>query len=240
MKRDVLTLPLSSEKEIIIAADNSGSIGMKKADQIQASYEIVGYYSFRVAAMECLAAGGELTAAVIHNFSGEEAWGELCEGVRKAAMQLGFSELPITGSSETNFVMAQSATGMVVMGTRETGYYERVTDDLHFAVIGKPLCGSEVKEQQQSIAPLSLFIKLLKTKGVRSIMPVGSKGIYAELKSMTGQEHLRIEGIECELDLNKSAGPSTCFIIGYEPEERKRIFRLAGTFFHPMTIKTVQ
>jgi hypothetical protein len=124
---------------LIIAVDNSGSVGEKAQDDIRASYETVGYFSARVALMECIAAGGEPFAAVLHNFSGDEAWPDLCKGIYKAAAEVG-CELELNGSSESNFTMNQSAAGIIIIGkhVRKTS---TVINQPHvqFGVVGKPL-----------------------------------------------------------------------------------------------------
>lgn len=55
--RDVQVVPWNQKEELIISADNSGGIGQKEADQLSVPYDIVSYFSFRVAVMECMAAG---------------------------------------------------------------------------------------------------------------------------------------------------------------------------------------
>ena len=55
---DALTAPFDDESSLVIACDNSGGIGMKEGDVVKVPYEVTAYYSFRVAVMECIAAGG--------------------------------------------------------------------------------------------------------------------------------------------------------------------------------------
>lgn len=201
---------------LVIAADNSGSVGRKKQDAVSASYETVGYFSARVALMECVAAGGEPFTAVIQNFSGDEAWMPLCRGIEKAAFEMGCL-LELTGSTESNFKMNQSATGIVVIGrhVRNTNQFEQ--GSLRFGVIGEPLVGAEVLMHAEKIAPLSVFKQIVEMKGIKSVIPVGSKGLRHELRNF-GRENG-----QCELDLDKSAGPSTCFLFAAEEEAAKKI-----------------
>ncbi|OXS78033.1 hypothetical protein [Domibacillus enclensis] len=201
---------------LVLAVDNSGSVGEKKQDDVAASYETVGYFSARVAIMECMAAGGEPFAAVVHNFSGDAAWPALYAGTEKAAFEAGY-ELEITGSSESNFHLNQSASGILMIGrhVRKTDQIEQ--RDMQYGVIGKPLVGGEVLAHSHEIAPLSLFRQLIGHEGVAAVWPVGSKGIAHELQQFTGRKG------SCELDMNKSGGPSTCFLIAATRQATQKI-----------------
>ncbi|OKL36033.1 hypothetical protein [Domibacillus mangrovi] len=194
---------------LIIATDNSGAVGNKQDDIVRVPYETVGYFSARVALMECVAAGGEPFVAIIHNFSGDDAWLLLCEGVKQAASEIGCT-LELTGSTESNFVMNQSATGVVIIGRhiRNIDQFDRNT--VRYGVIGKPLVGSEVLENPDDVASLAIFKKINSMSGVESVIPVGSKGIRHELEQITGKS------FECGLNLEKSSGPATCFIIAVQ------------------------
>ena len=77
-------------------------------------------------------------------------------------------------------------------------------------MIGKPLVGKEVMEQPQSIAPLSLFKWCMEQAGVR-VLPVGSKGIAYEWKQMDPEDIP--DEITSRVDVLKSSGPSTCFLV---------------------------
>lgn len=209
---------------LIIAADNSGSVGSKEHDAVYVPYETVGYFSARVALMECVAAGGKPFAAVLQNFSGNEAWQPLCEGVKKAAREMGCT-LDLTGSSESNFQMNQSATGIVVLGHQEKETNQFDPQNVCYGVIGKPLVGAEVIENPKAIAPLSVFKKMAEMQEVKSIMPVGSKGIRHELIKMSGKNGA------CELDLDKSAGPSTCFLFAVDKKAMKQVEQTVGDVY---------
>ncbi|MFT8320215.1 MAG: ATP-binding protein [Bacillus sp. (in: firmicutes)] len=231
--RDVQIIPFNAQEKIIIAADNSGAIGMKEEDIVEASYETVAYFSFRVAVMECLAAGGIPFSVILQNFCGEKAWQQLLYGIEKGIAELELTKkLTITGSTESNFSLKQSAIGITVLGKSESvGKMPFSTSKI--AVIGSPLVGSEVVENPDKIAPLSLFYKLARLNKY-NLQPVGSKGILYELSVLLRDP---INGrISCTLDIEKSAGPSTCFLIEYEQTEEEEIRRLTTTFFHDLHI----
>ncbi|WP_100330354.1 ATP-binding protein [Bacillus xiapuensis] len=236
MNRDVLMLPLDGGGQLIVAADNSGAIGEKEADAVQVSYEIVGYYSFRVAVMECLAAGAEPFACVIQNFSGDDAWAGLQKGARQAAEEAGLTNLAITGSTESNFTMSQSATGIVLLGKKEQEEGDCLGDELRYAVIGQPLVGQEVLAQPEQVAPLPLFRQVLAAEGVRAVLPAGSKGVLHEIRQLLGRHELTAEQIQCAVNVDKTAGPSTCFVVGFEADQAHTIRQLCGDLYHELKV----
>jgi hypothetical protein len=236
--RDTITIPLNSKEALIIASDNSGGIGMKAEDHVQVSYETVAYYSFRVAAMECIAAGGEPISVVLHNFCGDDSWSELVNGVQKGLAELNLEDIPITGSTESNFHLKQSAVGLVVLGKKP---FDKITDkmfsnDLKFAIIGKPLVGNEVIDFAQEIVPLSTFREVSNLQD-SMIWPVGSKGILSEFNQMFPSKEFTKEMLETNLDVLKSSGPATCFIVAFEQNQEEVIKKIAAAFYHSLPVK---
>jgi hypothetical protein len=236
--RDIITIPLNNEESLIIASDNSGGIGMKEHDLIQVSYETVAYYAFRVAAMECIASGGKPFSVVLHNFCGDDSWSELVNGVQKGLAELNLGNIPITGSTESNFHLKQSAVGLVVLGKKP---FDKITEkiflnDLKFAVIGKPLVGNEVIEHAHEVVPLSTFWKVSNLQDIM-VWPVGSKGILSEFNQMFPSKEFTKEMLGADLDVLKSSGPATCFIIAFEQNQEEAIKKIAAAFYHSITVK---
>lgn len=233
--RNVLTIPMEQAGTLIVASDNSGAIGVKKGDLVHVPYETLAYYSFRVAVMEVIAASGEPVSVVINNFCGEEAWELLTRGIQKGLDELQLEHVLITGSTESNFSLEQSAIGLLVLGKKydqkETVYRE----DVKMAVIGKPLVGNEVMEKADQVVPLSVFQRVSRLKGA-IVWPVGSKGILAELKTILKNSELLMEDVFTEVDVLKSSGPATCFIVLYEDSRGVDVKKLAGKYFHSLQI----
>ena len=223
---DSLILPFNDSQSLVISTDNSGGIGLKEKDLVHVPYEVVGYYSFRVAVMECLASGGSPIAVVLQNFCGDEAWGSLTKGVRKGMDEIGL-DLSITGSTESNMPLQQSALGLMVIGKREKGLGSKETSNRKMAIVGRPLVGDEVIEQQQWVAPLSLFKWCSELEGVR-LLPVGSKGIAYEWEQLDPQGGGIPERIKGRVDIEKSSGPSTSFLITYPESLEADIFQRCG------------
>lgn len=231
-KRDVLIVPLNDHEELVIASDNSGSIGTKQLDDINVPYNIVSYFSFRVAYMECIAAGASPISITLMNFNGDEAWDLLLQGIDQAIRELGIDALPVTGSSESNFSLQQSATSMIILGKRSIPSESKLmikSNDYRIAIIGRPLIGNEVIDHMEEVAPLHLFQWFSEQKKVIAIQAVGSKGILYELAKVWPKDSFSFGS---ELNLVKSSGPATCFIVVYEKEFHEEVVKKAGRWLH--------
>lgn len=229
--RDVQVIPWQETEELVIAVDNSGAIGEKEKDEVSVSYALVSYYSFRVAVMECMAAGAKPMAVILQNFCGDSAWNQLNQGINTGIRELSLDHsIQISGSTESNFSLQQSVVGITVLGRRKSNYKQRQIPKKMYAVIGCPLVGEEVLLHKDRIAPLSLFYQLLQ-QNKYVLQPVGSKGIAYELEQLMEE---RVDKLSCALDIYKSSGPATCFIVQYEKEHEKELIHQAGMYFHKL------
>jgi hypothetical protein len=235
--RDICLIPFSEDEEMIIAADNSGGIGTKEEDYIQAEDSLTAYFSARVALMEVLSAKGIPFSILLHNFSGDDRWDLYKKGIETALEEAGIGEIPITGSSESNFPLRQSALGITVLGKREVRQTTGLPDKkVCYAVIGAPLVGNQVLERKNDAAPMSLFNRCCQSTLILDVIPVGSKGILEELKVISGRRELPENKVSCALDLKVSGGPSTCFIIKFTEDKRQSVEGLTGSFYHSILI----
>src|SRR5699024_10008509 len=135
---------------------------------------------FRVAYMDCVAAGGKPFAISLMNFNGDEVWEELLHAIDKGVNELQIHDLAITGSTETNVTLQQSATSITILGKKESKQKQTqkiMLDDCHVAVIGHPLVGNEVMDNKEKVAPLHVFQWFSEQEEVYKLLPVGSKGI---------------------------------------------------------------
>ncbi|WP_374053954.1 ATP-binding protein [Rossellomorea sp. FM04394] len=231
--RDVISISISDEEELILASDCSGGIGSKEGDAVIVDPETVGYYCFRVAVMECLSAGAALKAVQLLNFTSHSVWEKYYSGVTKGLRELNIEDIPITGSSESNIVLNQSALGVTCIGMRKKERPFTSCHNLAHALIGTPLVGNEVITNGASVAPLSLFMDCIHHPSIIDILPVGSKGVFHELCLLLGKP-LRREGVTSSQDLDKSSGPSTSFIISYKKEDEHDVRELTGRHFHSL------
>ena len=236
MKRDVSVVSLNEQECLVIAADNSGGIGLKEFDLVKTPYEVVAYYGFRVAVMECMAAGGKPISVVIHNFCQDSAWDAIKSGIQKGLGELGLDGVSITGSTESNFSLLQSALGLIVMGKSECSFQEQEVflKQMRFAVVGSPLVGHEVLESGKDIIPLSLFHELCSLEDI-VVLPIGSRGIRHELANMLEVDLAECHNLFCDVDMEKSAGPATCVLIAYKEELELALQQKCGHFFHQLS-----
>ncbi|MBB6175496.1 hypothetical protein HNQ82_000306 [Anoxybacillus tengchongensis] len=228
--RDVLCVPLDEQHELVFATDCSGGIGLKQYDVVHVPYDVVGYYGARVALMELLSIGATPNAFILQNFVDDRSWGALVTGVEQTMAELQLS-LSVTGSSESNIPLMQSAVGFVAVGTvGKTEKRINVTPtDACWAVIGEPLVGEAVMHKKDRMIPLSLFRMLLHIDGVYEMIPIGSKGIWHEWKLIHGDK-----SIHCPLPLHASAGPATCVLVSYHRKNAPLLQSLAQTLFYPI------
>jgi hypothetical protein len=127
-------------------------------------------------------------------------------------------EIPVVISTEKNMDTCMTATGISITG-RLNGRLLRIGcahpgDILYCA--GIPRVGNEVLEvltQGSGIFTSEHVKALLDNEHVHTLIPVGSRGIAEEAHILAEESKLRIEWDEItELDLVKSAGPSTCAV----------------------------
>ena len=232
MSEDTLIIPFNDQEELVIASDNIGAIGMKSLDEVTTPYHVVSYFGFRVAYMDCVAAGGKPFAISLMNFNGDEVWEELLHGIDKGVNELQINDLPITGSTETNFPLQQSATSITILGKRKRKQKQTqkiMLDNCHVAVIGQPLVGNEVIDNKEKVAPLHVFQWFSEQEEVYKILPVGSKGISYELNKVWHHHDITFSD---DLDVTKSSGPATCFIVIYEKSMYEKMVNKASDWLH--------
>lgn len=238
--RDILFIPSSEERELVISTDCSGGIGEKPDDVVFATNCLVSYFSMRVAIMELLAVGATPTAVVLSNFTGDQSWHEYVEGIHQVCGELQISPLPLVGSTETNMSLQQSAIGLTVLGEihNQQKRIKKTPGNAKFAVIGEPLVGDKVITEKARVAPLSLFRTCLELTGIYELVPVGSKGILYELELLLKINEFSICKIAgSSLNLYVSSGPATCFIISYDEVIEEKLQEIAGIYFHKLNIQ---
>lgn len=223
--RDLTLVDMSSDQVLVISCDSSGGIGNKEKDIVKTSPEIVGYYATQVAMMEILSFGAE-PVVIVNTLSVEmnDTGKKIINGIEKALKPLDFhaSNL-ITGSTEENFPVIQTGIGITIIGIVDKKKWIRPCTQagLISAVVGLPKVGDEVlADNNKTIMSISKLTELKEKEYIKEILPVGSKGILYELKEMAKTNDIEFELEESiDLDLEKSAGPSTCVIISIEEDK---------------------
>ncbi|TFD92931.1 ATP-binding protein [Jeotgalibacillus sp. R-1-5s-1] len=202
---------------LVMTTDNSGGIGEKPADEVQVPYDVVSYYAFRCAVLDGLSAGAVPKSVVLHNFCGDEVWEKLEGGVRCGLSELGFSDdVTLSGSSETNMTLLQSAVAVTLLGERRRAF--QFEEGLEWSLVGKPLVGHEVVELADQVAGLAEVVRLFEDPAVRVLWPVGSGGVAAEWKRMCEQAGVSVKMPDFGVDVCKSGGPATCLMVGMRRE----------------------
>lgn len=223
--RDLSFIDLNSEDMLVIACDSCGGVGDKEKDIVKVKPEIVGYYTAQVALMEVLAIGAK-PMVLVNNLSVEMAntGKEILKGINKVLASLNLErDIIITGSTEENFPMCQTAMGVTVIGNvhKSTWTLPKTIEGNLAVVVGIPKVGEEVLlDFGRETISVSVLEELVRNKNVNEIVPVGSKGILYELSEMaeTNGLHYVLIGT-ADIDLTKSAGPSTCAIISINQED---------------------
>nr|WP_256522139.1 AIR synthase related protein [Halobacillus sp. A5] len=221
----------ADDRELVIASDNAGAIGPKPDDAVQVPYEVVAQALFRVAIMDTLAVGASPFAVNLMNFAGEEAWNELEKTIISQCRRLGI-EMGITGSTESNFSMNQSAVGLTVIGKvmkadKKIGCSPQ---GCGLALIGEPLVGEEVIQCADRAAPLELFAEMTQQEWVYELVPVGSKGIDGSLREWERRNGREQRKWEVPFDCSKSGGPSTSFLVSYDLNCDLDLIKMAEAF----------
>lgn len=192
----------------VVTTDNSGGIGEKPHDIVSVPDQVTAYFAARVALLEQWAAHADPVSVLIHNFTGPDSWTAYVSGVEQAFEEAGCEQPPITGSTETNMELLQSALAVTMIGEKRA---VRDATDLEWYAFGTPLVGNEVVERRSDIASLRAIKEAMDTGIVNQIWPVGSTGILAEYRRLSGDSAIEIEA---DVDLRASAGPSTSVLIG--------------------------
>lgn len=215
--RDVEVVSINREQYLVGSCDSCGGIGMKDLDAYKISWIITGRLTTRVTLLEVLSTGAavKMMTVAISNEPYPTA-DRILEGVKEELDFAGLSELPIAISTEKNMITQQTGLGISVVGVAQKNQLRIGTsqpgDDIF--CLGLPKVGPEItKPDDLEIVQIIDILSLLEISGVHDIIPVGSRGIRreAELLAASVNTGLHIDSY-CPLDLDKSAGPSSCLI----------------------------
>lgn len=191
----------------IVTTDNSGGIGEKPDDFVAVPDSVTAYFAARVALLEQWASHAEPVTIVIHNFSGSASWDKYVAGVTDLFQEAGLAVPPISGSTETNMELVQSAVAVTMIGKAKEWSGDAETT---WFTYGTPLVGNEVLERKEEVASLRLLREALVGGIVQQIWPVGSSGILQEVHQMIGNGMAQVKTV---LDPIKSAGPATVVLV---------------------------
>lgn len=215
--RDVTLLHMESGETLVISCDSVGGVGEKTEDRVQAPPEVVGYYGARVALMELIALGAK-PLALINTLSVEmKNYGErILKGIEQSVSELPENIIiPVTGSSEENFPMMQTAFGVTVIGALEKGRSlpPKTDGKERLYLVGLPKVGDQVLKDRGEILSMEDLHQMRNHRDVVDILPVGSKGIAYELQIL-GAAGAKVDmDKQRGIDFNQSGGPSTSALV---------------------------
>lgn len=199
------------DNQYVVTVDNAGCIGEKERDCVKVSNEITAYYTARVGLLEQWCAGSHPTHLFLSNFTGDAAWTAYEKGIEKAFIEIGEKMPKLSGSTESNFPTLQSGISLMMVGKI---VHEVSEDACEWFVIGKPLVGQEVIDHEEDVVKLKELYLLIKLGIIKTIWPVGSKGLGVEFKRL-----FKNAEVDCSLPLQKSSGPATCVIAAVKKED---------------------
>ncbi len=214
--RDVEVVFINQEQCLVAACDSCGAIGMKDLDEHKVPWAITGRFTARVALLEVMSTGAvpQMMTVAISNETYPTGEGIL-EGVNEELAFAGLA-LPMAISTEKNMVTKQTGLGISVIGVAEKNQLNVGTSKPGDAVycLGLPKVGPEINNPEDlEVVQVKHIRILLGINDIHDIIPVGSKGIRTEVQQLAATMNCQflVEPF-CILDLDKSAGPSTCLI----------------------------
>ena len=222
--RDVEVVSINQTQYLVASCDSCGAIGMKDLDAIKITWSITGRLTSRVALLEVLSTGAvpQIMTVAISN-EPHPTGDRILEGVREELESAGLMTLPMVISTEKNMLTQQTGLGISVIGVTEKKQLRIGTaqsgDDVY--CLGLPKVGFEISNPEDSeIVQVKDIQILLDISGIHDIVPVGSRGIRTEAQQLATSVNcqLRVDPT-CALDVDKSAGPSTCLIFSSSSSE---------------------
>jgi len=198
----------------IVACDSCGAVGEKENDALKLPARLVARLTARVALSEVMCSGA--VPVMITN-------GVACEmkptgeqfilGIEDELKNAGLTNVVLSGSTEENFKTSMSALAITVIGACKVGElkFGQAQKGDRLVLLGEPKVGDEV--DLQSVGFYNEIRKLLGLQDVKEIVPVGSKGIAYEARTLAELNEMVVEFRETGICYKKSAGPATCFIV---------------------------
>ena len=213
-RRDLTILTVAGDNCLVIACDSCGAIGVKAGDVFKIPPRYAAKFTARVALTEVICSGA-LPVTITNGVSCEmnPTGEETILGIRDELENAGITDIELTGSTEENFTTSMTALAITVVGVSkesELKFGLANTGDKLF-LMGSPCMGTEVDLESKGF--YNEIRKLLPLPEVKEIVPVGSKGIAYEAEMLANLHGMVFKPYKTEIDLSKSAGPSTCLLV---------------------------
>ncbi|QSX08381.1 selenophosphate synthase [Alkalibacter rhizosphaerae] len=227
--RDLQCTRLDEHSELVVACDSLGGIGPMDLDLVSCPAEISGYFTAMVVLAELLAYGAVPTLVVDNLCFSMEPYGkDALKGIQRALEESGYPHCPVTGSTEDNIPVRQTAMGMTILGVASIKQRKKriLQSGDSCYLVGIPLVGNQVLKNLGNIKTLEHLALFNQLEWIGDLLPVGSKGVRAEMLEMgrTHSKEWQLEEVESDL-LERSAGPATCFLIAGNENRLKDAFQ---------------
>ncbi|RIV21825.1 hypothetical protein D2Q93_10130 [Alicyclobacillaceae bacterium I2511] len=214
-----LTLIFSADAQVwVVACDGVGGIGQQPADAVAAHPTLVGHFALRVPLMEVLAAGA-WPVAVTNTLTSPR--GDYSAAIVAALRDLG-AQVGLTnpeafnGSTEDNVPTVQTGVGVTVLAvaTRADLALGSAHSGQQLGLVGLPKSAPKhtIILDDPEMVSLPELLALRQLPGVSDIVPVGSRGIYAEVEDLAASAGLGFEVSGPRGDWTDSGGPSSCAV----------------------------
>jgi selenophosphate synthetase-related protein len=217
---------------LVVACDANASTGMKPNDRLQQDPAITGYSAAKVPLMEVLASGAT-PLLLVNNLCCElEPYGRrILDGIHQALRET-VGGVVIAGSDETNMPTTQTGVGVTVIGAGRTGDLllgrARHGDVVACAGVPKDGLSAPYTEGEPGIATVRHVVAAVQSALVHEVLPVGSRGVRCEALELADVAGLKLEFGDERVDLRRSAGASTCFLVATPAEHLGPLRELLG------------
>lgn len=216
--RDVTFIPLNNNY-LVIACDNSCSIGEKENDLLSVSTETVAALCLRTPLLELVCVGAE-PLIVIDTLGNEmdPTGKKVIRGLKREIAKSPYFNLLLNGSTEENMLSFSTNIGITVIGMIDKVPVSKVETLTKIWLLGELLVGEEVIGNIDKLVDYYTIEQIKNISGVIDIIPIGSKGINWEANIMANSSKLIPKFNDKSIDITKSSGPSTAMLIAADPD----------------------
>jgi len=199
---------------VVIASTSSGAIGQKERDKIKIDEKTLGKIMARCVLTKIISLGVE-PVILISNFSVEynPTGMKIFEGILEEGEKTGVTEM-IKGHTEENFKTDQTSLSIVGIGVtkkKKLKFKLSSQKDCVF-ILGEPKVGYEVVKS--NLTDIKMLKKIREIFYVHDMIPVGNGGVKQQILEFSNVLDYEIKLIDdLDIDINKSAGPSTTILI---------------------------
>ncbi len=219
--RDLTVIDFDKNRYLGIACDSCGGIGLKEHDVVKATPQLTAYHTGKVVLAELMCMG--FTPFILADGLAVEmdnTGRQLIEGFKDVLSKLKTTEVHLTGSTEENIKTVQTSMGITCIGIcdKDKLKYKKTSKNHVCILAGLPLVGNDVINNPDKILDIDDYEKLYLCEYISEMLPVGSRGITAELGDLCSYNSLDIDYEKnISVDLTKSGGPScSCLITAEE------------------------